>query len=456
LPGVGHAVATNMPWTSEQVLALAPDASSAKSGRDLAAPRKWASLGANGACAWGTIQGSGRNPYQTSIDLGGPAFKCSCPSRKFPCKHGLGLLLILAQQPSALTENTPPAWTAEWLVKRAENEAKKSAKATAPETPPDPEAAAKARAAAEKRVASRESKVTDGLAEFGVWLDDVVRSGFAALPGKPAGFWQNPAARLVDAQAPGLARRVSALDGITTIGDRWPDRLLRELSLLHLVREGWPRVAALPEAAQEDLRATIGFSVNQQEVTSQVGVRDRWVVVGQRVEEEDRLRVQRTWLFGATCKRPALYLSFSTGPNQPLDVSLLSGTTLDAELVFFPGAWPLRALVKERHGPPESTLPALPHETIADAVAMAAGAATANPWIERVPFAFAAVTPMRRAQGWIIRDAAGRFLPLDIADTKAWMLHALSGGNAVSLAGEWNGEAFRALSVWAEGRFLRV
>src|SRR5262249_32516216 len=131
---------SGMNWTVEQVLALAPDASSAKSGKDLSAPRKWKSLGADAACAWGTLQGSGKDPYQTSIDFSGPAFKCTCPSRKFPCKHGLGLLLIVAQQPGAMSEKQPPAWTTEWLAKRVEKEEKKIAKAAAPAEPLDPEA----------------------------------------------------------------------------------------------------------------------------------------------------------------------------------------------------------------------------------------------------------------------------------------------------------------------------
>jgi hypothetical protein len=445
-----------MPWTSEQVLALAPDAGSAKSGRDLAAPRKWTTLGADDVAAWGSIQGSGKDPYRTSIDLTGPAFKCSCPSRKFPCKHGLGLFLILAQQPAALTEKTPPAWTAEWLAKRAEKAEQKTAAANTPETPPDPEAAAKAAVAAEKRVASRESKVAAGLEELGVWLDDLVRSGFANLPGKPSSFWANPAARLVDAQAPGLARRVSALDGITTIGARWPTKLLRETSLLHLVREGWSRSSSLAEPTQADLRATIGFTTGQQDVLALPGVRDRWLVTGQRVEEEDRLRTQRTWLSGTETKRPALCLSFSAAPSQPLDVSLVPGTTIDAELVFYPSAWPLRALVKQRHGPPESSLPKLPHDTIAAARASAAEALAANPWIERVPFAFSAVTPLRRESGWLIRDAAGHALPLAVTEEKAWVLYSLSGGQPLALMGEWDGETLRPLSVWTEGRFLRV
>lgn len=445
-----------MPWTTEQVLALAPDAGSAKSGKDLAAPRKWLTLGANEVCAWGSVQGSGKDPYQTSIDLAGPAFKCSCPSRKFPCKHGLGLFLILAQQPAALTEKTPPAWTTEWLTKRVEKEEKKLAKAAAPETPPDPEAAAKAAAAAEKRAASREARVTSGLEELAVWMDDLVRTGFASLPGKASSFWENPAARLIDAQAPGLARRVSALDGITTFGEQWPARLLREISLLHLAREGWSRVASLPAATQADLRATLGFTMNHQDVFGEPAVRDRWIVAGQRVTEEERLRTQRTWLFGAESKRAALCLSFSAGPNQPLDISLVPGTTIDAEVVFFPSAWPLRALVKQRHGYAQTLPPELPHRSIAQANAFAAEALAANPWIERIPFGFSGVTPVRRAYGWIVRDGDGAALSLRVPDAKAWMLHALAGGKPIGLAGEWDGEEFAPLSAWAEGRFLRV
>ena len=445
-----------MPWSVEQVLALAPDASSVKSGKDLASPRKWKTLGLNDACAWGSIQGSGKDPYQTSIDLSGPAFKCTCPSRKFPCKHGLGLFLMLAQQPAMLAEKSPPPWTTEWLAKRVEKEESKTAKATLPEKSANPETVAKAAAMAEKRAASREAKVASGLAEMGVWLDDLVRSGFAALPGKASSFWENPAARLVDAQAPGLARRLSNLDGITTTGERWPLKLLHEISLLHLAREAWGRLAALPENSQADLRSAIGFTVNQQEVLASPGVRDQWLVVGQRIEEDERLRTQRTWLFGKTTRRPALCLSFSAGPNQPLDISLVPGATLDAELAFYPSAWPLRALVKQRLNPPETIPPEFPHGSIATANAFAASALTANPWIERLPFAFPAVTLFQRPQDWVIRDLAGHILSLNISTEKAWVLYSLAGGKPMGLAGEWDGDSLTPMSVWAAGRFLRA
>src|SRR5262245_45309526 len=121
-----------MDWTTEQILALAPDAASAKAGQGLAAARKWLTLGADGQAAWGLCQGSGKDPYQAQIDLTEPAFRCSCPSRKFPCKHGLGLFLLLASSAAAFKEKQPPDWVVEWMAsraKRAEQRAEKQARA---------------------------------------------------------------------------------------------------------------------------------------------------------------------------------------------------------------------------------------------------------------------------------------------------------------------------------------
>src|SRR5688572_31055250 len=116
-----------MNWTVDQILALAPDPQSAKTGSSLATLRKWDRLGRNSQALWGECQGSGAKPYQTVIDLNEPAFKCSCPSRKFPCKHALGLFLLIATQPTTGKKGvTAPAWAAEWLAKRDTEAQRKS------------------------------------------------------------------------------------------------------------------------------------------------------------------------------------------------------------------------------------------------------------------------------------------------------------------------------------------
>ena len=99
-----------MTLTSDHILSLAPDAASAKAGSQLATPAKWSQLGRDERALWGECQGSGKVPYRTQIDTTEPAFKCSCPSRKFPCKHGLGLYLLLSSHPQLFAAGAAQQW----------------------------------------------------------------------------------------------------------------------------------------------------------------------------------------------------------------------------------------------------------------------------------------------------------------------------------------------------------
>jgi hypothetical protein len=442
-------------WTTEQVLALAPDPASVKAGKDLAGQRKkWANLGQDERAAWGECQGSGSKPYQTKIDLSEPAFSCSCPSRKFPCKHGLGLFLMLVQQPAAFAGGPPPAWVADWLAsraKKAEDKAKKAEQKQQAEA--DPEQARKLAEQQAKRAAERQAKVDAGLNDLDRWLGDLARRGLASARGEPYSFWEWPAARLVDAQAPGLARQVRELAGVCTTGDGWQDRLLERLGRLHLLVEGYRRLDALPPESQADIRGLVGWTQGQEELLALEGVRDRWVVLGQAVEEEDRLRSQRRWLWGEATGRAALVLHFAHA-TQPLDTSLVSGTVLDAELVFFPGAYPLRALVKTRHAPPEPIRDLPGFATVAEAMGAYAAALARNPWIERFPVSLRGAVPVRRDGGWQALDEADDRIPLVCSDDRGWALVALGGGRPIGIFGEWNGDVLAPFGAWAEGRFL--
>lgn len=420
--------------TTDQVLALAPDAGSAKSAKSLAAPRAWASAGRSERAAWGECQGSGKEPYRTQVDLSEPAFRCSCPSRKFPCKHGLGLLLLLAAQPAALPEAEPPPWVAEWLATRDRSAQRRAEKREAADDP----AAAPRRAAAQARSAEqRESKVEAGVEELERWLRDQLRGGLAALQARSPAAFDAMAARLVDAQAPGLARRLREAAGLAASGPGWQGRLLERLASLHLLTCAHRRLADLPPDTRADVRAALGFTQSQDELLEGPGLRDRWFVLGQRVEEDERVRTLRSWLLGLETGRPALVLDFSAG-GQPFERSLVPGALLDAELVFFPGAVPLRALVRRRHGPPAAA-PALPAADIAAATAPYAAALARNPWLERYPVC---VGPARlaRASGdgerWLLVDEAGRALPIAPRFAGAWGLLARSGGRPLTLCGE--------------------
>lgn len=439
-----------MNWTTEQILALAPDAASAKAGQSLAAARKWLALGVDERTAWGLCQGSGKAPYQAQIDLMEPAFRCSCPSRKFPCKHSLGLFLLLRAQPAAFKEKQPPDWVVEWLesrVKRAQQRSEKQAKAETGEK-------IVGEAAQAKRTASREAKVTAGLRELELWLRDIARGGLAAAQSQPPQFWERMAARLIDAQGPGIARLAREMAGVPASGEGWEGRLLERMSRLYLLIEGFKRIAELPEATQADIRALIGWTQNQEELLRLDGTRDRWMILGQRVEEEDRLRVQRVWLLGEQSGRAALILHFAHG-RQPLDASFVVGAVIEAELVFFPSAYPLRAIVKQRQGSLEASERVSGYVSIADAHEAFVDAMAANPWLEKFPAPLLNVTPLRRGDAWFVRDAEDRTLKIAPHFEFGWTMLALSGGHEIDVFGEWDGDHLWPLSASSESCFVK-
>jgi len=434
-------------WTTEQVLALAPDPTSAKNGRGLATRSKWVSLGAQRSLVWGECQGSGKHPYQTQIDLTEPAFKCSCPSRKFPCKHGLGLFLLLTEQPHEFSATEPPRWVVEWeksRSQRAEKQAEKQAKRQ--EKAVDPTAQA-------KRAAQRRQKVNAGVQELRRWLEDRVRQGFATMPQESYQMWDGIAARMIDAQAPGLARYLRELASVVHSGTGWCDRVLERCGRLYLLLEGFDRIDTLPPTVQADLRTQIGWSINQDEVLAGEAKPDLWLVVGQQTQEEDRLKTRRTWLYGLTTSKFALLLDFAHG-QQSFEQSLLPGSCLEAELVFYPSAYPLRALIKTRQ---EAVLLAKtpPGSSVNEAIAHYSQAFTQSPWIERFPLLLQAVIPQHSGTSWSIQDWEGAVLSLSprFEQNQAWQLLALSGGHPLSVFGEWDGTAFFPFSVWVEDSF---
>jgi hypothetical protein len=426
-------------WSPAQVTALAPDASSLTGARGVGSPARWAETGLSDDVLWGLCKGSGKQPYQVCVELSAPAYKCSCPSRKVPCKHALGLLMMWSSG-AAVPETGPPEFVAEWQAARA---ARAETAARRPARPPDPEAAA-------KRLRQREERVAGGLAELGRWLDDQVQQGLAAA--ERAGWrpFEAMAARLVDAQAPAAASAVRRLGGIAGIGPHWADRLLGELGLLRLLVGAHQRLDTLPPALAATVRTRIGFATSSEDVLAGPRVRDRWQVLGQVDSDDGTLMSRRIWLRGADTGRFALLLSFAA-PGQSLQSDVVPGTQLDADLTFYPGAYPVRALVAERYDtavPLTAPSGAVP---VPEALGGWAAALAAEPWRYDVPMLLAGVVP---AESGRLVGADGSALPLAPGHREPWWLLAAAGGRPAVLAAEWSANGLRPLAAWAEGRYV--
>jgi hypothetical protein len=436
-------------WTADQVLALAPDAASRKAGSKLGAAGPWSEAGSSDeGTVWGLCKGSGSKPYQTIVDIAdasGPAYKCSCPSRKFPCKHALGLLLLWAGGDGAVPSGEAPGWAGQWIAgrrKRAE-EKKAGDGSGSPSGSADPEAA-------RRRAERRAERVTAGAVELEQRLTDLLRGGLASAEQSGYGPWEETAARMVDAQAQGLASRVRELGAIPSTGPGWPVRLLEECALLHLLGQGWLRREWLPDALAATVRSRIGLPA----AADGPPVRDRWLVLAQYDTADTRLTTRRIWLYGSDSDRTVLLLSYGAAGRAP-ELALPVGLALEAEVSAFPGAGQLRVALGEQFAPPAPTAVRPQGMTTSQAAARYGDALRDDPWLESVPVTLDRVVPAPDGDSWQLADAdEDAALPLTPAARSRpglWRLVALSGGAPVRVFGECGHQGFTPLTAWPEG-----
>lgn len=433
-------------WTVEDVNKMAPDAGSNAAGRKLAQARQWKLLGASDTHLWGEMQGSGAKPYQTCIERAEPAFHCSCPSRKFPCKHGLALAYIEAETPAAVPAAEAPPWVEDWIAKRAGRVARKQARTEAAAQPVDAETAARRAKDQEKRAGARLEKARGGVEFVSQWLRDGLRQGLAVHADQPYRYWDELAARTVDAQIGGLARHFRQLPALRHARADWQTPFLDTLARLHLLCSAFGQYEQLEPGWRGDLDAALGFPQNRDELLAGSGIADRWCVLGMADGEEDGLRYQRTWLHGATSGHSAMLLDFAAR-GQVLPVYGAPGSAFDGEIVYYPSAWPQRALLKERAAP--QALAALPGglETVEAALERYVAAAEKLPWIERIGCTLRGVTPVFRDGAWAVADKDGSALPLGPDCDNAWELLAVSAGQPLDLFCEFDGEALTPLTA---------
>src|SRR6516162_5988309 len=107
-----------MSLTLERIEALAPDQASLAAARKLLKPSSWPTLAESEGLVWGECQGSGATPYRIVVNEADAGYKCTCPSRKFPCKHSLALMWMRADGSTAFASASVPDWVKDWLSRR--------------------------------------------------------------------------------------------------------------------------------------------------------------------------------------------------------------------------------------------------------------------------------------------------------------------------------------------------
>lgn len=397
-----------MTLTLAEIEQLAPDQASLTAASKLTNPSKWPRLEKNASSDlyWGECQGSGSNPYRVVIDAGDHGYKCTCPSRKFPCKHSLALMWISAGGDVAFDDADTPEWVIEWMSRR-----RKSAQATEAEQPfgarppknieaanrseqgkpEDPEAARKREEAAARRREKTQTAIAEALDELDQWISDQLRTGLNDFVGKATDRCRRIAARMVDLKAGALGGRIdeipSRLMGLDA--EEKPTGAMIELGKLVIIAKAWRRN---PDDAE--LRRIVATSESREQVLSNaaaVRVFSTWEVVGEQVSSRpDGLVSHSTWLLDLRNETPrfALLLDFHPASAGRRDSVFVHGERFEAELAYYPATVPLRAVIVSRQPLADggsSRWPEPATEAQSDPLKPFAEHQVQAPWLARTP-----------------------------------------------------------------------
>jgi len=447
-------------WTVEQVAAVAPSPRSMAAADPLAVASRWSALGADDRALWGRCRGSGAEPYDTAVDHVEVAWRCTCPSRKLPCKHALALLLLWVR--GGVGEGARPESVDSWIGGRDRRAGRDSDRGSGADEHPVPGPGTDDQAEPggdqpsdrddlDRSRDERIARMLEGLTQLDRWLEDRMRTGLSDPALARYGTWDELAARLVDARAGALANRVRRLAGLVGAGPDWHAEVLAELGFLHLIAQAGRRVPELPGPLADAVATASGWQVRQADVLAGVPDTDEWFVAGRSDVREDRIEVRRMWLRGTTSGRWAMLLSFAAY-QQSLDDSFTVGTVVHADLHRYPGG-SLRALAGRRYADP---LPLTsPSATTVAGACDSIGSAVANePWLERYPATVRAMPTIDDGR-WVLADGTGS-LPLLGGDRSLATTLAASAGGLVDLTIEWTPHGVQPLTVHLDDRALDV
>jgi len=402
------------------------------------------------------------------------AWRCSCPSRKLPCKHSLALLLMWAR--GLVAEQVRPQGVGAWIDAR---DARSVAGAAAPDADSSSAADSGEPAAGDRNgsgsgdgssdstgpparddlTQSRDERVARmmaGLVELDRWLEDRMCNGLSDPALARYATWDDLAARLVDARAGALANRVRRLAGLVGAGPDWHSDVLAELAILHLISQAGQRLPELPSALGDAAATASGWQVRQAEVLAGVPDTDDWFVAGRSDTREDRIEVRRLWLYGQHTQSWVMLLSFAAY-QQVLDDSFAVGTVVRGDMHRYPGG-SLRALAGSREPDPivlhaPGTLPGF-GLTVSGACSHIGRAVAAQPWLDRLAVTVAAA-PTFHAGRWVLGDATGA-LPLLADERSLASLLAASCGTDAVVTVEWTPRGLIPLAVHLADRTLDV
>jgi len=191
--------------TEEKVNSLAPNAAAVSNGRKISQKGGFIKLciSEDESFIYGECSGSGKNPYITSADFinpDEPVFRCSCPSRQFPCKHSIGLMFdYLAGKKFEKCEIPQD------ILEKREKKQKRQ------ENKEQEKAEDKPKKVNKSAQTKKMKKQIEGLEILEKFIGEILKNGFASLGGNNLKSHKDFAKQMGDYYLPGPQRIINSM-----------------------------------------------------------------------------------------------------------------------------------------------------------------------------------------------------------------------------------------------------
>ncbi len=185
-------MATAETISEELIRSAAPDSATITNALKISKTNGFISLNqsGDGTLIFGECKGSGSKPYSTSVDFSGdsPIFRCSCPSRKIPCKHCIAIMEDWLAGKKFAKADIP-----EDVARKREKIAKKEANKDEP---------AKPKKQNKNAAAKKLQKQSEGLDLAEQFVNDLLNKGVSSVSRASAGQYKTLAKQLGDYYLP--------------------------------------------------------------------------------------------------------------------------------------------------------------------------------------------------------------------------------------------------------------
>jgi hypothetical protein len=152
--------------------------------------------------------------------------------------------------------------------------------------------------------------------------------------------------------------------------------------------------------------------------------------------------VRKSWFFGQKTSVFAMILEYSH-ISQPFQKILKSGFDYSGELVFYPSAWPQRAIATDLEILENSAIKPPPFfENFEKTGEFFADALAKNPLLSEIPAPLENVQIIFQKNKFELVDSSQKIAPISCEKQVGWQILAKTGGQKFNIFTTWNGRFF--------------